>query len=238
MSSLWKRITTAHVQFVTTGYLRIMEPIAGVLIKLGISANALTTLGTLSTVVGAVAFGMGYMRTGGIIIAVTAIADALDGIVARRTNNVTVFGAFYDSTLDRVADGALLAGLAYFYAVNAVHASKAMLAIALAGIIGTYLVSYARARAEALGINAKVGVMQRAERVALLCAPQALFGLAMDGWVLRIVVVILAVSSWHTAIGRINHVRRTTLGDVPSPIRVVNEKPSATGTRSTRRARL
>jgi len=238
MSSLWKRITTAHVKFVTTGYLRIMEPIAGVIIKLGISANALTTIGTLSTIVGAVAFGFGYMRTGGIIIAVTAIADALDGIVARRTNQVTVFGAFYDSTLDRVADGALLAGLAYFYAVNAVHASKVMLAVALAGIIGTYLVSYARARAEALGINAKVGVMQRAERVALLCAPQALFGLAMDGWVLRAVVVILAVSSWHTAIRRINHVRLSTRGDIPSPIRVVNEKPSAAGARFTRRARL
>ena len=81
MSPLWNRVTTAHAQFVTTGYLRLMEPIAGVLIKLGISANALTTMGTLSTVVGGVAFGFGYMRTGGIIIAITAIADALDGVV-------------------------------------------------------------------------------------------------------------------------------------------------------------
>ena len=237
MSSLWKRVTAAHAQFVTTGYLRIMEPIAGVLIKLGISANALTTIGTLSTVIGGVAFGLGYMRTGGIIIAVTAIADALDGVVARRTNNVTVFGAFYDSTLDRIADGALLAGLAYFYAVNPIHANKAMLAISLAGIIGTYLVSYARARAEALGINAKVGVMQRAERVALLCAPQALFGLALDGLVLQIVVVILALSSWHTAVRRINYVRLSTLVDMPTQLRVVNEKQSAPGARSTRRAR-
>lgn len=237
MSSLWKRITTAHVQFVTTGYLRIMEPIAGVLIKLGISANALTTIGTVSTVIGGIAFGFGYMRTGGIIIAVTAIADALDGVVARRTNTMTVFGAFYDSTLDRVADGALLAGLAYFYAVNPIHANKWMLAISLSAIIGTYLVSYARARAEALGINAKVGVMQRAERVALLCAPQALFGLALNGWVLKAVVLILAVSAWHTAIRRINYVRLSALGDIPSPIRVVNDKPSAAGIRSTRRAR-
>src|SRR5688500_11166663 len=233
MSSLWKRVTAAHAQFVTTGYLRIMEPIAGVLIKLGISANALTTIGTLSTVAAGVTFGLGYIRTAGIIIAVTAIADALDGVVARRTNNVTVFGAFYDSTLDRIADGALLAGLAYFYAVNTIHGSRLMLTVCLAGIIGTYLVSYARARAEALGINAKVGFMQRAERVALLCAPQALFGLAFDGWVLRIVVVILAVSSWHTAVKRINYVRLSTQGGIPSPIRVVNDKPSAAGTRST-----
>lgn len=236
MSSVWNRITTAHVHFVTTGYLRIMEPIAGVLIKLGISANALTTLGTLSTIGGGVAFGLGYMRTGGIIIAVTALADALDGIIARRTNNVTIFGAFYDSTLDRVADGALLGGIAYFYAVNPVHASEPMLAISLAGIIGTYLVSYARARADALGINAKVGVMQRAERLALVAVPQALFGLAYGGWVLRAVVVILTISAWHTAIRRINHVRRSTLVKMGPTLRVVSERPAA-ATRSSRRAR-
>lgn len=237
MKSLWKRVTSAHVHFVTTGYLRLMEPIAGVLIKLGISANALTTLGTLSTVAGGVAFALGYIRTGGIIIAATAIADALDGIVARRTGKVTVFGAFYDSTLDRIADGALLAGIAYFYATHPVHASQPMLVVSLAGIIGTFMVSYARARAEPLGINAKVGVMQRAERVFLLCAPQALFGLALNGWVLSSVVVILAVTSWHTAVLRINHVRRATLVDMPSPLRVVNEKTTLTGARPARRAK-
>src|SRR4051812_18154427 len=86
MRSLWDRIRTGHVTFVTTGYLRIMEPIATVLIKLGISANALTTIGTLSTVVGGVAFAYGHMRAAGFIIGLTAIADALDGVVARRTN--------------------------------------------------------------------------------------------------------------------------------------------------------
>ena len=177
------------------------------------------------------------MRTGGLIIGLTAIADALAGVVARRTNKVTVFGAFYDSTLDRVADGALLAGLAYFYAVNPIHANKWMLAITLAGIIGTYLVSYARARAEALGINAKVGVMQRAERVALLCAPQALFGLAFDGWVLIGVVVLLSVSAWHTAIHRINHVRLSTQATFPPPSGRQREA-SATGNRTPPRAAL
>jgi CDP-diacylglycerol--glycerol-3-phosphate 3-phosphatidyltransferase len=192
---------------------------------------------TLSTVAGGVAFGFGYMRTGGIIIAATAIADALDGVVARRTNQVTVFGAFYDSTLDRIADGALLAGLAYFYAVNPIHSNRLMLAITLMAIIGTYMVSYARARAEALGINAKVGIMQRAERVALLSAPQALFGLAFDGWVLRAVVVVLTISAWHTAVRRINHVRLSTRGDLPPALRVLNEKNTVSGGRISRRAR-
>lgn len=223
--------------FVTTGYLRLMEPIAAVLIKLGISANALTTIGTLSTVIGGVAFAFGYMHIGGFIIGLTAIADALDGIVARRTGQVTVFGAFYDSTLDRVADGALLGGIAFFYAANPVHHSLPMLAISLVGIIGTYLVSYARARAEALGINAKVGVMQRAERVILLCVPQAFFGLAFNGWLLAGVVVLLTVTAWHTAILRINYVRTSTLVGNAPPLRVVNDKTTASGTRSSLRAK-
>jgi CDP-diacylglycerol---glycerol-3-phosphate 3-phosphatidyltransferase len=214
-----------------------MEPIAAVLIKLGISANALTTIGTLSTVIGGVAFAFGYMHAGGFIIGLTAIADALDGIVARRTGQVTVFGAFYDSTLDRVADGALLAGIAFFYAANPIHHSLPMLAVTLVGIIGTYLVSYARARAEALGINAKVGVMQRAERVILLSVPQAFFGLAFNGWLLAGVVIVLTVTAWHTAILRINYVRVTTLVGEAPPLRVVNDKTVSSGARSSMRAK-
>ena len=223
--------------FVTTGYLRLMEPIAAVLIKLGISTNALTTIGTLSTVLGGVAFAFGYMRLGGFIIGLTAIADALDGVVARRTGQVTVFGAFYDSTLDRIADGALLGGIAYFYASNPTHHSLPMLAVSLVGIIGTYMISYARARAEALGINAKVGVMQRAERVILLSVPQAFFGLAFNGWLLSGVVILLTVTAWHTAILRINYVRTSTLVDMAPPLRVMSDKPAAPSSRSSMRAK-
>jgi CDP-diacylglycerol--glycerol-3-phosphate 3-phosphatidyltransferase len=214
-----------------------MEPIAAVLIKLGISANALTTIGTLSTVLGGVAFAYGHMRLGGFIIGLTAIADALDGIVARRTGQVTVFGAFYDSTLDRVADGALLCGIAFFYASNPIYHSQPMLAVSLLGIVGTYLISYARARAEALGINAKVGVMQRAERVILLSAPQALFGLAFNGWLLNAVIILLTVTAWHTAILRINFVRTSTLVGTTPPLRVMSDKPAPTSGRSSIRAK-
>jgi CDP-diacylglycerol---glycerol-3-phosphate 3-phosphatidyltransferase len=237
MRSLWDRVRKAHVVFVTTGYLRLMEPIAAVLIKLGISANALTTIGTISTVIGGVAFALGYMHLGGFIIGLTAIADALDGVVARRTGQVTVFGAFYDSTLDRVADGALLGGLAYFYASHPEHHSLPMLAVTLVGIVGTYLISYARARAEALGINAKVGVMQRAERVILLSVPQAFFGLAFDGWLLNGVVILLTVTAWHTAILRINYVRTSTLVGIAPPLRVMTDKPSSSSARSSMRAK-
>jgi CDP-diacylglycerol---glycerol-3-phosphate 3-phosphatidyltransferase len=112
-----------------------------------------------------------------------------------------------------------------------------MLAVSLVGIIGTYLVSYARARAEALGINAKVGVMQRAERVILLSVPQAFFGLAFNGWLLAGVVVVLTVTAWHTAILRINYVRVTTLVGEAPPLRVVNDKTVSSGARSSMRAK-
>jgi CDP-diacylglycerol--glycerol-3-phosphate 3-phosphatidyltransferase len=237
MRSFWDRVRKAHVVFVTTGYLRLMEPIAAVLIKLGISANALTTIGTLSTVVGGVAFALGYIRLGGFVIGLTAIADALDGIVARRTGQVTVFGAFYDSTLDRIADGAVLGGIAYFYASSPEHHSLPMVAVTLIGIIGTYLISYARARAEALGINAKVGVMQRAERVILLSVPQAFFGLAFNGWLLSGVVILLTVTAWHTAILRINYVRKSTLMDMGPPLRVMSDRPASISNRSSARAK-
>ncbi len=218
------------------GYLRVIEPVAALLVKLRVKPNTLTTLGTISTVAGGTAFALGHIRTGGLIIGLTAIFDVLDGTVARRTGQSTVFGAFYDSTLDRVADGAVLGGLAFFYATNPVFHSSVMLAVALAGMIGTFLVSYTRARAEGLGIDAKVGVMQRPERVVLLSVPQAFFGVVFDGWVLAAVVVLLAVTAWITAIQRILFVRRTTLNSVSTPLRVINDKTPLSARSASRRA--
>jgi CDP-diacylglycerol--glycerol-3-phosphate 3-phosphatidyltransferase len=127
-----------------------------------------------------------------------------------------VFGAFYDSTLDRIADGAVLGGLAIFFARNDVlhgvppWAGTPMVAVTLLCVVGTFLTSYTRARAEALGLDAKVGLMQRPERVTLLSAPQALFGLALGGWVLMLIVTVLTVTAWITAVQRIVYVHRVT----------------------------
>lgn len=204
------------------GYLRLIEPVAGLLVRLGVSPNVLTSIGTLCTVSGGLAFATGHIRTAGWIIGLTAIFDVLDGTIARRTGKATVFGAFYDSTLDRVADGALLGGIAWFYATDPAHANRWMLAIAMLGIVGTFLVSYTRARAEALGIDAKVGVMQRPERVTLLSAPQAFFGLALGGWIFAAVVAILSVTAWITAIQRILFVRRSSLNEIATPLTIIN----------------
>ncbi len=217
------------------GYLWVIEPVAALLVKLRIKPNAITTVGTVFTVAGGVAFGMGHIRTGGIIIGLTAIFDVLDGTVARRTGQSTVFGAFYDSTLDRLADGVVLGGIAYFFAAEP-HHNMPMVAVSIMGIIGTYLVSYARARAEGLGINAKVGVMQRPERVVLMSVPQAFFGLAFGGKILMGVIILLTLTSWITAIQRILFVRTNTLNTVTTPLRVLNDKSTQSARNTSRRA--
>src|SRR5215213_1306781 len=202
MQRLWEAIKR--------GYLRVIEPVADLLVRLRISPNAITTVGTLCSIAGGVIYGTGHIRTAGWVLGLTALFDVLDGTVARRTGRSTVFGAFYDSTLDRVADGAVLGGLLYFYATSAHHASRIMLVVCLFGIIGTFVTSYTRARAESLGVDAKVGIMQRPERVTLLSAPQAFFGLVFNGWVLIAIVLLLSVTAWITAIQRILFVYHAT----------------------------
>jgi CDP-diacylglycerol--glycerol-3-phosphate 3-phosphatidyltransferase len=153
MTPLW--------DWIKRGYVRLVEPIASLLVRHRVHPNVITTLGTCCSIGGGIIYGAGHIRTGGWFLGLTALFDVIDGDVARRTGLSSVFGAFYDSTLDRVADAAVLAGLAVFYATSPRHASEPMLVVCLAGIVGGFLVSYTRARAEALGVNAKVGFMQR-----------------------------------------------------------------------------
>lgn len=210
MRSLW--------DLIVAGYLRTVEPFIGFLVRRRVSPNALTTVGTLCTCAAGLAFGAGHIRTGGWILAVTAVFDLADGAVARRTNQSTVFGAFYDSTLDRVADGFLFGGLIYFFAADSWHRSMPMVIVGLLGMIATFTISYARSRAETLGVAMKgVGLMERGERIALLAAPQALFGLALDGLVLRLVLSLLSATAIVTAVQRISHVRLAT-ARIPLPV--------------------
>ncbi len=227
MKSLWAGIKE--------GYLRLLDPVAGALARMGVSPNALTTIGGVFTVAAAVAFGLGHIMLGGWVLSLTALFDVLDGRVARRANRATVFGAFYDSTLDRIGDGALMAGLTMFYATSPQFSSVPLMVTCLVGMIGTFVISYTRARAEALGLDAKVGFLQRPERFVLLSAPQALFGLALGGKVLAAIVILLAVSAWITAIQRIMCVRSLTTSEEIPRIRVVDSSASA-GPQATRRA--
>lgn len=200
--------------WIKNGYLRLIDPVANWLVKRRVHPNTITVIGTLCTLVGGVIYATGHIRTGGWFLGLTALFDVLDGTVARRTNTSSTFGAFLDSTLDRLADGFVLGGLAVFYATSQLHGNVPMLVVALFGLIGAFLTSYTRARAEALGLDAKVGMLQRPERVVLLSAPQAFFGLVLNGWVLALIIVILTVTAWITVIQRVAYVyTHTTRAD-------------------------
>jgi CDP-diacylglycerol--glycerol-3-phosphate 3-phosphatidyltransferase len=215
MKTLW--------DWIKKGYLRLVDPVADWLVRWNVHPNTITVIGTLCTVAGGVIYGTGHIRTAGWFLGLTALFDVLDGTVARRSNRSSTFGAFLDSTLDRVADGAVMAGLATFYALNPVHRSVPMMIVCMLGLIGAFLTSYTRARAEALGIDAKVGILQRPERVTLLSAPQAFFGLALNGWVLSLIIILLTVTAWVTVVQRIAFVYSSTLTD--SEARLTRDTP-------------
>jgi CDP-diacylglycerol---glycerol-3-phosphate 3-phosphatidyltransferase len=211
--------------WIKNGYLRLIDPVADWLVRARVHPNTITIIGTFCTVAGGVIYGTGHIRTAGWFLGLTALFDVLDGTVARRSNKSSTFGAFLDSTLDRLADGAVMGGLATFYALNPVHRSIPMVVVCMLGLIGAFLTSYTRARAEALGIDAKVGILQRPERVVLLSVPQAFFGLALDGWVLGLIIVALTGTAWVTVFQRIAFVYHETRSD--SEARLTRDTPGA-----------
>ena len=212
--------------WIKDGYLRLIDPVANWLVRRRVHPNTITVFGTLCTVAGGVIYATGHIKTGGWFLSITALFDVLDGTVARRSNRSSTFGAFLDSSLDRLADGFVLGGLAVFYATSAVHGSIPLMITTLLGLIGAFLTSYTRARAEALGLDAKVGLLQRPERVVLLAAPQALFGLAFNGWVLAIIIVILTVTAWITVFQRVSYVyTATTRADAAEALTETEARP-------------
>jgi CDP-diacylglycerol--glycerol-3-phosphate 3-phosphatidyltransferase len=196
--------------WIKNGYLRLVDPVANWMVRKGVHPNTITVIGTLCTVGGGVIYATGHIRTGGWFLGLTALFDVLDGTVARRSHRSSTFGAFLDSTLDRLADGFVLGGLAVFYATSTANRSVPLMIVALFGLVGAFLTSYTRARAEALGLDAKVGLLQRPERVVLLSAPQAFFGLVFNGWVLALIITILSVTAWITVVQRVVFVYSAT----------------------------
>jgi CDP-diacylglycerol--glycerol-3-phosphate 3-phosphatidyltransferase len=195
----------------------VTRPIVNGLIRLGIRPNAITTVGTLLVVASAGAFGLGWVRLGGMLYLVSGIVDTLDGAVARATQETSKFGAFYDSTLDRVGDGATFMGIAVFYLLappDTVAWRHSAIIISMVAIIASLLVSYARARAEGLGLDCRVGLVQRAERIVGLGVPTLLFGAGPQGLLLFWIVSILALASVITVVQRFVYVYQVTEGAV------------------------
>lgn len=191
---------------------RLLEPGVAALIRAGVSPNLITTISTVIVVGAGVAYGLGMIRLGGVLLLLSGIGDMLDGRVARGGARVTPFGAFYDSTLDRVGDAALFGGIAIFFVRGGVptHLETWALGAALVALSATLIVSYARARAEGLSLDCQVGIAQRAERILGLGVPSLAVGAGPDGFVLLGIVAVLALLSTITVVQRIVHVNTIT----------------------------
>lgn len=144
---------------------RVLEPLIRSLERLRITPNQVTVTGFLLNLVAAVLLVEGLLIAAGAVFVVAGLFDMLDGSLARLSRMVTPFGAFFDSTLDRAAEGVILAAVAYRFAVEGWDIGVVIVLLAL---LGSMLVSYTRARAEALGLECKVGLMSRPERIILI----------------------------------------------------------------------
>lgn len=191
---------------------KIMTPIADLLLRLGISPDAVTFVGTLGVTAGALwFFPRGEFFVGVLVISLFVFSDMLDGLMARTSGRSSAWGAFLDSTLDRVGDAAVFGGLVVWYAGDG--DDLLMTSVALWCLVGGQLTSYARARAEALGMEAKGGLAERSDRLVAVLAMTGLSGL-FDLPVLRTIVLwTLAVASTITVVQRILMVRRQALAE-------------------------
>jgi phosphatidylinositol phosphate synthase len=172
-----------------------------------LTPNALTAAGVSLCLAGAVLVFFEYRNEilfywlGAIVFVVGSIADVLDGALARAGGKSTPFGAFLDSSLDRVGEAAMLGSIGLVFARQG---NTVALAFAMAAIAGSFLVSYTRAKAEILGLRGDVGIGARAERVAAITA-----GLVFAPWgALQWFVYLLAAAAWITVVQRILHVRK------------------------------
>ncbi|MFI7439574.1 phosphatidylinositol phosphate synthase [Nonomuraea indica] len=187
---------------------RILTPLGRALVRRGIGPNAVTAVGTLGTVVSAlVFFPLGLLAAGVVVITVFVLFDLLDGVVARLGGKGgSTWGAFLDSTLDRVADAAIFAGLIlYFISRDDVL----MAAVAMFCLVAGAVVSYAKARAEGLGLTCDVGLAERPERLVVALVATFLAGLGVP-YVLPAGMWLLAAASAVTVVQRVVHVHRQT----------------------------
>jgi CDP-diacylglycerol---glycerol-3-phosphate 3-phosphatidyltransferase len=199
-------------QAVRLGFTRLIRPLAQLFVRLHIRPNTITTIGTLVVLMSAVAFARGHLHWGGFLLLLSGVFDMLDGQVARDGGARTRFGAFYDSTLDRVGETALFTGIAIYFLQGGVAHERLNFAVVAccAALGGSLLVSYTRARAESLDIECNTGIATRAERILLLGAPALVFGPGNRGTLLMWIVVALALAAAITVVQRVVHVARAT----------------------------
>jgi CDP-diacylglycerol--glycerol-3-phosphate 3-phosphatidyltransferase len=204
-------------------YEAIADSIAGVLMRLKVSPNALTLLGLVLSGVAGVFYSTGSFFWGGCLVLVSGICDALDGTLARKSGKASRLGAFIDSTFDRIGEIFIFLGFIWYFSgghkivsstdtyYSEVQSPITVLFIILA-VTGSLMVSYTRARAEGLGLECKVGLAQRPERMILLIIGSLLGGLPAVGlFLMQITLFAIAILANITAVQRILFIRKKLL---------------------------
>jgi CDP-diacylglycerol--glycerol-3-phosphate 3-phosphatidyltransferase len=204
-----------------------LDPLVRAMAGSGVRPDHLTLLGLMLSLAAGLAFALGSFRGGASFATAAGICDILDGQLARATGSVSRFGAFLDSTLDRIAEAALLVGIGCYYTANLVDQAAdpervamnlarglepfhwgLVSLLAMLALVGSFMVSYTRARAEGLGLECKVGWFERPERMVLLIVA----GFAGIGPVMPAALLLLVALSFATAFQRMAHVWKNTRG--------------------------
>lgn len=193
----------------------VLAPFVNLFVRLGISPNTVTFVGTLGVATGAlVFFPRGRLLVGVLFITAFVFSDLVDGAMARQTGQTSAFGAFFDSTLDRIGDGAIFGGLVLYFAGPG--DSYLYLCLALYCLVMGAVTSYARARAESLGMDAKGGIAERADRVVAILVMTGLSDLFDLPILLYVTLWALALANTQTVAVRVLKVRRQALAGAQS----------------------
>ncbi len=184
----------------------LLGPIARLLIRLGVSPDLVTVLGTLGVAVSAlVCFPQGWLWQGALLVTLFVISDMIDGLMAKITGTASQWGAFLDSASDRLGDAAVFGGVLLYFVYR--EDSTLWAGIALAGLVFGQWTSYVKARAESLGFSCSGGLAARADRLVIILVGALLAGLGVPA-ILHVAVAALAVTSMITVLQRIEQVRR------------------------------
>lgn len=196
----------------------VFTPLARVLIRAGVPADAVTIVGTVGVCAGAlVLFPLGQLFWGVIVITLFVFSDTLDGVMARLSGASSTWGAYLDSTLDRFGDAAIFGGLSVWFFTGG-H-DRWLAVLTLWCLVAGSITSYAKARAEALGMTANVGIAERADRLVSILVATGLsdFPGIHVPFILPVVIVLLAIASPVTVVQRMLAVRRQALAAAPVP---------------------
>jgi CDP-diacylglycerol---glycerol-3-phosphate 3-phosphatidyltransferase len=199
------------------GFLGVVRPLFRWLVRRRVHPNIITTLGFAVTVSAGIVYFYGHVRYAGFLVLLGGLCDILDGYVARETGLASVFGSFYDSTLDRISEIVVFLGIFSLYGGGHPDFPHPWMVYVVAlALAGSLMVSYTRARAETLGVDCKVGLMQRPERVVLIGFSSWFLGGAWEGIGLTAVLLVMATLTNITVFQRIVWVYRHTRDDLPA----------------------